>query len=146
MNHDLQNFYADLGIIHETSCTYTPRQNDVAERRIGLIQERGRALLIHSNTPSFVRGEAIVTAAYLTNRTADQNLNTQSPLQLLSPAFPLIKLEDGLSKRVFGCVCYVHLYPNRLMNYHPEQLNAYFWDSQIHKKDVSVTILLDREF
>ena len=54
VNHDLQNFYADVGIIHETSCAYTLQENGVLERQIRLIQERGRALLIHSNTRSFL--------------------------------------------------------------------------------------------
>ena len=70
INHDLQNFYANLGIVHQTSCAYTPRQNGVAERRIGLIQEKGKALLIHSNTPSSLWGEIMLTTTYLTNRTA----------------------------------------------------------------------------
>ena len=76
INHDLQNFYANFGIVHETSCAYTPQQNGAAERRIGLIQEKGRALLIHSNTPSFLWGEAKLTATCLTNRIASQTLNT----------------------------------------------------------------------
>ena len=49
INHEFQKFCTELGIIHETSCAYTPQQNGIAERRIGLIQEKGRSLLIQSN-------------------------------------------------------------------------------------------------
>ena len=126
INHDLQTFYANLGIVHETSCVYTPQQNGVAERRIGIIQEKSRALLIHSNTPSFLWGEAMLTATYLTTRTASQTLNAQSPLQLLSAAFPFLKLGDSLPKRVFGCECYVHLYPNQTNKLSPRAIKCVF--------------------
>ena len=39
VNHDLQNFYADLGIIHEIPCAYTPQENGVLDRQIRLIHE-----------------------------------------------------------------------------------------------------------
>ena len=68
----------------------------------------------------------MLTATYLTNKTASQTLNTQSPLQLLSAAFPLMKLDDGLSKKVFGCECYVHLYPNQTNKLSPRVLNCVF--------------------
>ena len=87
----------------------------------------------------------MLTAIYLTKRTASQTVNTQSPLQLLSAAFPLIKLGDSLRKRVFGCECYVHLYPNQTNKLSPRAL-VYLWDIQIHKKDISTTTLLDGEF
>ena len=132
INHDLKNFYANLGIVHETSYAYTPHQNGVAARRIGLIQENSRALLIHSNTPSFLLGggggEAMLTPTYLNNGTASQTLNTQSPLKLLSTTFPLIKLGDTLPKRVFRCECYAHLYPNHTNKLSPRALKCVFGD------------------
>ena len=87
----------------------------------------------------------MLTASYLINRTASQTLITQSPLQLLSTAFPLIKLEDGLSKSVFGCACYVHLYLNQTNKLSPRALNCVFVGYSNTQKDISATILLDRE-
>ncbi|CAL2255065.1 unnamed protein product [Prunus armeniaca] len=34
LNHDLNQFLQDHGVIHKRSCPYTPQQNGVAERRI----------------------------------------------------------------------------------------------------------------
>ena len=80
LNCKLQNSSVESGIIHETSCAYTPQQNGVTKRRIGIIQERAKALLIQSNVPTFLWGEAMLTATFLTNRIASQNLDKQSPL------------------------------------------------------------------
>ena len=41
---EFQDFFAESGIMHETSCAYTPHQNGAAERTIGIIQENMRAL------------------------------------------------------------------------------------------------------
>ena len=68
----------------------------------------------------------MLTATYLTNRTASQTLNTQSPLQLLLKTFPLLKLGDSLPKRVFGCECYVLLYPNQTNKLSPRALKCVF--------------------
>ena len=48
INYEFQKFCSESSIIHETSCAYTPQQNSIAERTIGLVQEKGRALLIRS--------------------------------------------------------------------------------------------------
>jgi transposase InsO family protein len=33
VNHDLHNFLSQYGIVHHTTCAYTPQQNGVAERK-----------------------------------------------------------------------------------------------------------------
>jgi transposase InsO family protein len=33
VNHDLYNFLSQYGIVHHTTCAYTPQQNRVAERK-----------------------------------------------------------------------------------------------------------------
>ena len=68
----------------------------------------------------------MLTATYLTNRTISQTLNAQSPLQLLSTAFPLLELGDSLPKRVFGCECYVDLYLNQTNKLSPRAIKCVF--------------------
>ena len=113
IDYEFQKFCAKSDIIHETSCVYTPQQNGIAERRVRLVQEKGRVLLIQSNAPFFLWGEAMLIVTYLANRIASHILGNRSPLKLISQHLPLIKLGNDLQKRVFGCECYVHLYPNQ---------------------------------
>ena len=91
----------ERGIIHDT-----PQQNGVAERRIGIIQERARALLINTNAPNFLWGEAMLTSTFLTNRIVSQNLDKQSPLKFITTAIPLglsEKVGHELPLKIFGC-------------------------------------------
>ena len=40
-NHEVKEFFDKEGIRHETSCSYTPQQNGLAERKIGDIMNKG---------------------------------------------------------------------------------------------------------
>ncbi|RVW96834.1 Retrovirus-related Pol polyprotein from transposon TNT 1-94 [Vitis vinifera] len=45
------SFMSHHGIIHQSSCTHTPQQNGVAERKNRHLVERARTLLLHSHVP-----------------------------------------------------------------------------------------------
>ena len=52
----------------------------------------------------------------LTNRIISQNLEKQSPLKFITTSIPSEmsdKVGHELPLKVFGCECYVHLYPNQ---------------------------------
>ena len=83
LNHDLNQFLQDHGIIHQRSCPYTPQQNGVAERKNKHLLEVVRASLFGANMPRSFWGEAVVSAAYLINRIPSSILNFQTPLQTL---------------------------------------------------------------
>ena len=53
------------GTIHQTSCTDTPEQNGVAERKHRHIVETARSLMLSSSVPSEFWGEAVLTAVRL---------------------------------------------------------------------------------
>ena len=66
------------GIIHQSSCAYTPQQNSVAERKNRHLIETARTMLIHHNVPLHFWGDAVLTAGYLINRMPSSVLQHQS--------------------------------------------------------------------
>jgi len=55
------------GILHQTTCPYSPQQNGVAERKNRNLLEVTRSLLIDGNVPSHLLGEAVRSVVYLIN-------------------------------------------------------------------------------
>ncbi|XP_057523858.1 uncharacterized protein LOC130803672 [Amaranthus tricolor] len=52
VNSSMKHFFSDRGMIHQTSCPYTPQQNGVAERKNRTLLDITRAILLESNTPA----------------------------------------------------------------------------------------------
>jgi transposase InsO family protein len=74
INHNLQSFFCEKEIIHETSCVGTPQQNGVAERKNRQILEIARSLLFEHHVPSVFWDNAVSTAVYLMNRLPSKQL------------------------------------------------------------------------
>ena len=56
------------GILHQSSCAYTPQQNGVAERKNHNLVEIARTLLLHHKVPQRFWGTTSLAAYYLINR------------------------------------------------------------------------------
>ena len=97
------------GIIHQTTCSNTPQQNGVVERKNQHLLEVVRASLIAAKTPTSYWEEAITSAAYLINRVPSNSINFQTPLQALTNVVVSLTVPN-LPPRVFGCVAFVHLH------------------------------------
>nr|GFB13399.1 putative ribonuclease H-like domain-containing protein [Tanacetum cinerariifolium] len=68
VNSQMKLFFQSKGIVHQTTCPHTPKQNGVAERKNRLLLEMTRALIIESHVPKSFWPEALATAIYLINR------------------------------------------------------------------------------
>ena len=71
------------GTIHQTSCTNTPEQNGVAERKHRHIVETARSLLLSAFVPSEFWGEAVLTAVSLINTIPSSHISIFSPFEKL---------------------------------------------------------------
>ena len=64
----LETFSNEEGILHQSSCSDTPGQNGIAERKNKHLLEVARAMMFYMNIPKYLWGDAILTASYLINR------------------------------------------------------------------------------
>jgi len=94
---------ASHGILHQTSCAYTPQRNGVAERNRYLV-ETTRTILIHGDVPQCFWGDVFLSACYLINRMPSSVLDIKIPHSILFPHDPL----HSLPTKVFVSTCLVH--------------------------------------
>ena len=125
VNADLQTFLTAHGIIHQTTCPYTPQQNGVAERKNRHLLNVVRALLLEAHTPLSYWGEALVSAVYLINRVPSRTVEFQTPHHLLT-SFIFAPPSSNLLPHVFCCVAYVHLHKHQRSKLEPRALQCVF--------------------
>lgn len=100
-NKECNELFREQGIVHESSCPYTPQQNGVAERKHRHILEVSRVLRFHGHIPIRFWGECVLTAVYLINRLPTAVLKGHTPYE----AFHKVKAKlDHL--KTLGCFCY----------------------------------------
>ena len=105
-NTDCNDFLVTHGIIHESSCPYTPQQNGVAKRKHIHVLEVSRELRFNGHIPIRFWGECILIAVYLINRLPTTVLEGKTPYEV----FHNVKARlDHL--RIFGCLGYVTRLP-----------------------------------
>ncbi|GJV31700.1 putative RNA-directed DNA polymerase [Tanacetum coccineum] len=107
VNKNMQLFCDKNGIIHQTSCAYTPQQNDIAERKHRHLLNVARSLMFQGGLPLYLWSECILTATYLINRTPSSVLAGKLPF------YYVYGHEPSLSHiRVFGCLCFATILNN----------------------------------
>ncbi|XP_057529771.1 uncharacterized protein LOC130808310 [Amaranthus tricolor] len=125
INSNMQQFFKQQGLIHQTSCPNTPQQNGVAERKNRTLLEMTRAIMLDSHVPTHLWPKAIATANYLTNRLPTKSLQYHTPLVTLQTHIS-IPSSHTLPPRIFGCTVFVHC-PARVRNkFEPRAVKCVF--------------------
>ena len=91
------------GIIHQSTCPYTPHQNGIAEGKNHHLVEIACTLLLHANVPFHFWGDVVLIACYLINHMPSSILQNQVPYSILYPKESLYKI----SSHIFGFTCFV---------------------------------------
>ena len=98
-DHRCTKLYAELGVIHQTTCVDRPQQNGRAERKHMNILEMSRALRLQAGLPLSFWGDCVLTATYITNRLPTPILNNVSPYEKLFKRKP-----NYNHLKTFGCL------------------------------------------
>nr|GEU94285.1 zinc finger, CCHC-type [Tanacetum cinerariifolium] len=86
------------GIIHQTSCPYTPQQNTKVERKHRQLLEMARALIFQANFPLRLWGYCILIATYLIDRYHPEPLTTKAHMKSFTT--PHIHLKISRKTRI----------------------------------------------
>ena len=78
---EFQDYLKGCGIRHELTIPRTPQQNGAAERLHRTLLETTRAMLLDAGLPQCFWAEAVLTAAYLRNKSTTSNLEGMTPHQ-----------------------------------------------------------------
>ncbi|GKE14841.1 ribonuclease H-like domain-containing protein [Tanacetum coccineum] len=82
-NNKMNVLFNSLGIIHQTTCAYTPQKNRMVERKHRHLVNVARSLLFQSGLPLSMWTKCVLTSAYLINRLPFCVLNGKSPFELV---------------------------------------------------------------
>lgn len=133
-NQNLESFFEKKGIVHQSSCVYTPQQNGIAERKNRHLLEIARALFFTTKVSKSFWGEAVLHATYLVNRLPSKVLGFKTPLQSLENQFPNSKLFGKMPLKVFGSVVFVHDHDPTKSKLEPRAIKGIFTGYSGNKK------------
>ncbi|CAH9126355.1 unnamed protein product [Cuscuta epithymum] len=104
---NLNHFFAEKGIIHQSSCINTPAQNGIAERKNRHLLEVTRAIMFSMKVPKYLWGDAVLHATYLINRMPSKVVGFKTPISILQECYPTTRLISTLPLKIFGCTVFI---------------------------------------
>jgi Integrase core domain len=104
MSKEFDKYLKDNGIVKETTVSYSPQQNGVAERLNRTILDRARTMLISSGLGKEFWAEAVSTSVYIINLSPHASVDAKTPYEAWHGTRP-----DVSHLRSFGCLAYSHV-------------------------------------
>lgn len=127
-NKDCHDLLSNQGIIHQSSCAYSPQQNCIIERKHRHILEVARALKHQSNIPTHFWGYYVQTAIYIINELPTAVLKGQSSFEKFFAKPPFLN-----HLKVFGCLAYATILPSK-GKLHPRAAPSFFLGYSLTQK------------
>ncbi|KAA0035768.1 reverse transcriptase [Cucumis melo var. makuwa] len=93
------------------------------------------SLMLSTSLPSYLWGDAILTAAHLISRLPSLILHLQTPLECLKESYPSTRLVSEVSLRVFGCTTYAHNFGPNQTKFTPRAQACVFVGYPLHQRD-----------
>jgi len=103
----LTEYITSLGVVYETTASYTPQSNGKAERLNRTLGEMVRALLFQANMPPSFWAEAMDHAAHLLNFLPSDAVNGAIPWELFTKRTLTRDILDLLHP--FGCLIHAYI-------------------------------------
>ena len=88
----LQDYFSQMGILHQTSCIDTPQQNGHVERKHQHALNVAHALRFQAHLPIDFWGECVLSACHLINLISTPLLHGKTPYELLFGCVPICPL------------------------------------------------------
>ena len=98
-----KEWLSERGVVQQTTPSYSPQSNGIAERMNRTLQDKARTMLLESGLPGSLWGEVLLTACVLRNLTPTSTLSV-TPLQMWTGSKPSVE-----HLRVIGCKAFCQL-------------------------------------
>jgi transposase InsO family protein len=103
-SNEFSEYLKEQGIQRKYSCSYSPQQNGVNERKNRHIIKVACAMLNEKNFPNYFWVEAVITVVYIMNRTPTTAIHGMTPEKKFT-----CKKPDVSHLKMFGCITYVRI-------------------------------------
>jgi transposase InsO family protein len=114
-SNEFNEHLKEHGIQRKYSCSYSPQQNRVVERKNRHIVEIARAMLNGKNLPNYFWAKAIATTIYIMNRTPTTVIHGMTFEEKITGKKP-----DVSHLKVFGCIKYMHVLNEKRSKLNPK--------------------------
>ncbi len=147
---EFSEYLKEHGIQRKYSCSYSPQQNGIVERKNRHIAEITCAMLNEKNLPNYFWVETVTTTVYIMNRTPTTEVHGMTFEKKFTGKKPYVS-----HFRVFGYIAYVHVLDEKrskldpkadkciFIGYSLEQKGYRCFNPSTHKLQVSKDVVFD---
>jgi hypothetical protein len=126
---EFSEYLKEHGIQRKYSCSYSPQQNGIVERKNKHIAEITRVMLNEKNLPNYFWVEAVTTIVYIMNQTPTTTIHGMTPEEKFTGKKP-----DISHFKMFGCIAYVHVLDEKRSKLDPKTEKCIFIRYSLEQK------------